>query len=112
MPPEESRLNRIENKLDDVVRESSELRGEIRQFMTNSDSFVKAVSAKADKIDAACRGVMDAHKADPDAHGAGIKREIDGKLVGWATLGVTVLASFGGIVGAIAHKVMTGGAKP
>ena len=41
---DEPRLNRIEAKLDKVVIDSSEFRGELRQFMANSDSFVKAVS--------------------------------------------------------------------
>lgn len=98
---DEARLNRIEGKLDSVVKESSELRGEIRQFMSNSQSYTAAVSMKAEGV----RTMLDNHEKDPDAHGAGVKREIDGKVIGWATVGATILASFGGVIGAAMHKL-------
>lgn len=105
--PDEKRIERIEDALNAEVKESATFRGELRQFMSNTDSFIKAVSAKAGDAQAA----IQAHEKDPDAHGAGVKREIDGRFVGWATLGVTVLASFGGVIGALAHKIITG-SKP
>ncbi len=109
---DEKRLDRIEEKLDSVVKESSELRGEIRQFMTNSASYTAAVSSKAtqvgwdcDKKTEAVRASLEAHEKSPDAHGAGVKREIDGKIVGWATVAATALASCGGVIGWLVHKV-------
>lgn len=101
--PEEVRLDRIEKKLDDEIVASATFRGELRQFMVNSDSYSKAISTKADMI----RGSLEAHEKDPNAHGAGIKREWDGKLVGW----LTALGGFSGVIGFLLHKMM-GGGKP
>lgn len=100
--PDEKRLDRIEEKLDGVVKESAELRGEIRQFTSNMKDYTDAVSVKAGKA----MDALDVHEKDPDAHGAGVKREIDGKLVGWITAGAAVLGCFGGIVGSLVHKFM------
>lgn len=94
--PDEQRLNRIEDALTGEIKESATFRGELRQFMSNSDSFIKAVNAKADRINAA----IVEHKDDQNAHGAGLKREFDGKIVAWAT----VISGFSGFIGAIAHK--------
>lgn len=96
----DERLDRIEEKLDNEILASATFRGELRQFMVNSDSFVKAVSAKTSAVD---RDLQD-HKSDNDAHGAGVKREFDGKLIGWATVGATLIASFGGVIGGAIHK--------
>ena len=101
---DEKRIERIEDALNAEVKESASFRGELRQFMSNTDSFIKAVSTKAGDAQAA----VQAHEKDPNAHGAGIKRELDGKMVGWATFAVTALASFGGVIGALAHKVFSG----
>lgn len=108
---DEPRLDRIEKKLDDEILASAEFRGELRQYMVSRDGYTKAVSAQVTSIGAMCdtkttavdKDLQD-HKADSNAHGAGIKRDIDGKIIGWATLGVTLLASFGGVIGAAMHK--------
>ncbi len=47
----EERLNRIETKLDDEIGKSAEFRGELRQFMENTDRYVKLVSGKSDKVE-------------------------------------------------------------
>lgn len=100
---DEQRLNRIEEKLDSVVKESSELRGEIRQFMSNSTSYIGAVSANTSKVKVS----LDEHKEDMNAHGMGVKKEIDGKFLGWVAIGATVLSGFGGVIGGAVHKLMS-----
>jgi hypothetical protein len=109
---DEERLNRLEDKLDGVVRESSELRGEIREFMKNASSYTAAVSAKATQVGWDCdkktenvRTALDAHKTDADAHGAGVQRALDGKMLGWAGVGAGILAAFGGVIGGVVHKL-------
>lgn len=96
--PDEQRLNRIEDALTGEIKESATFRGELRQFMSNSDSFIKAVNSKADRISSA----IVEHKEDPNAHGAGVKRELDGKIVAW----VTAISGFAGIIGAVIHKAL------
>lgn len=92
--PDEARLERIENNLNAEVKESATFRGELRQFM----------SALPISTDAAVQRLIVVHNADKDAHGAGVARELDKKIVGWATVGATVLAGFAGVIGAAAHK--------
>lgn len=108
---DEARLNRIEEKLDSVVRESSELRGEIRQFMGNSASYTAAVSVKAASVGVECdrktevvRAALDAHRTDPEAHGEGVRQRMDGKF--WTMM--TAIGGFSGLIGAFFHHVMSG----
>ena len=98
---DDARLNRIEDKLDSEIQASATFRGELRQYMKGQTEYTDAVNAKASSIAAA----VQAHKDDPDAHGAGVKRQIDVKVLGWAGVGATLLASFGGVIGAWAHKL-------
>ena len=106
MAPED-RLNRIEEKLDKEITASAEFRGELRAYMAGAKEYTAAVSAKAGKA----QDGLDAHEKDPNAHGAGVKREIDGKVLGWAGVAVGILTVFGGAVGAGIHKLFAGG-KP
>lgn len=101
----DDRVGRIESKLDKEVEASATFRGELRQFMASSDSYLRAVSIKAGET----RVALDDHEKDPDAHGAGVRREIDGKIATWATIGATFMASCGGVIGWLAHKL---GSKP
>lgn len=97
--PDEQRLNRIEDALNGEIKESATFRGELRQFMTNSDSFIKAVNSKVDRVN----GSLVEHKDDINAHGAGVKKELDGKIVAW----VTAISGFAGIIGGVIHKVLS-----
>lgn len=101
--PDEGRLDRIEEKLDNEILASATFRGELRQFMSNSDSFVKAVSSKADWA----RRALDEHKIDLDAHGSGAKRQMTG---GFLTT-LTAVGGFSGLIGAGFHWFMTHGDK-
>jgi len=98
---DDNRLNRIEDKLDKMIETSALFQGEFRQFVSNSTSYVEAVSKKTDDI----RVSLEAHKVDKDAHGAGVKRDIDTKLIGWAGVGATVMAGLAGFIGAEFHKL-------
>lgn len=100
---DEPRLDRIEEKLDSEILASATFRGELRQFMSNSDSYVKAVSAKAE----VARKLLDDHKADLDAHGSGAKRQMTG---GFLTT-LTAVGGFSGLIGAGFHWLMTHGDK-
>lgn len=100
---DEKRLDRIEGKFDIEAKENATFRGELRQFMSNTSDHIEAVSKKAGDAKAA----VEAHEKDINAHGAGVKREVDGKMVAWVTAGAAVLSCFGGVIGALAHKIMT-----
>lgn len=99
---DEKRLDRIEEKLDGEIQASATFRGELRQFMVSSSQYTSSVSAKADAI----RESLEEHKTDKDSHGAGVKRELDGRAMGWVTVAATLIAGFAGAIGAAVHKAM------
>ncbi len=76
------------------VKENATFRGEVRQFIVSAPASMKSAAAEA----------IAAHNADKDAHGAGVKREIDKKVVGWAGVAATALTVFAGAIGAAVHK--------
>ena len=76
-------------------RLESEFRGEVRGFM----------KALPDTVKAAAFAAVASHDADPNAHGAGVKRDFDRRAMGWVTVGATLLAGFAGAIGAGVHKL-------
>ncbi len=91
---DEKRIVRIETKLDREIKESATFRGEHRQFM----------AALPTTIASAVHSAVEAHNSDMNAHGAGVKRDLDKKVVGWVTAGAAVLGIFSGAIGAGLHK--------
>ena len=77
------------------LKENATFRGEMREFMRNVPEATRAAAHEA----------ITAHNEDANAHGAGVKREISGKVIGWAGVVVALLAGFGGAIGAEVHKL-------
>ena len=102
---DEKRLD--EDALNTEIKESATFRGELRQFMSSTGGYIKGVSDKSDKLELK----IEKHEVDPNAHGAGVKRDLDGKVMGYAAIGATILSCFGGVIGAFVHKMVTAGGK-
>lgn len=90
----EDRLARIEEKID----QSLEFHGTLKQFMKNTDDRLGGVHSKIEKVE----GALVTHEKDKDAHGAGVKREMTGSVIGW----LTILSGFSGLIGAAAHALI------
>lgn len=101
----EDRLSRIEDKLDAEIQASATFRGRLEQYIKGQTEYTDAVSAKATAVAAECdrktadvRRSLDDHKVDAGAHGAGIRRDMDKRLMSWAAVAATALAAFGGVI--------------
>lgn len=97
----DARLDRLEDGFSAETKDNAEFRGEVRQFMPSLKEYIQAVSVKVGVVSSS----LQSHKDDPDAHGAGVKREINGKFVAWATV---ISGLLGGAVEALVHKGITG----
>jgi hypothetical protein len=99
------RLTRIEDKLDREIEVAATFRGRLEQYMKGQSEYIDAVGDKVRKIEAA----LQAHKDDNRAHGLGDQKDaktaFDSKVMGWAGVGAAALATFGGVIGAWAHKL-------
>ena len=104
---EGKRLDRIEGKMDDML----ELRGELKMFMTNTSERANGLGLKIENV----RQDSEFHRTDPNAHGAGVKREeqkeVDSKKLTWIMIAATVLGGFAGVITTEVHKIF-GGGKP
>ena len=76
------------------VKENATFRGEVRSFITNAPQAMRSAATEA----------VEGHNRDKDAHGAGVKREIDGKVVAYVTAGAALLSCFAGAIGAAVHS--------
>lgn len=77
---DDHRADRIEEKLDAEIVEAATARGELRQFMASTDSFIKAVSAKSDKV----LEKLEEHNKDANAHEE-VRKGVVVRIVGWLT---------------------------
>ena len=93
----DDRLERIEISLSGEIKESAEFRGELRQFIKNTDQRVNGVAEK-----------LNLHIADQTAaHGAGVRSEINGRAMTWIAVIATLASGFLGAIGAEAHKLFS-----